>query len=689
MPSPAADYSMLLHSIEGKLSSLIPPSSGKDHRKRLRYSAGLSPPFEAASAGGARSSDIDLSRSPFGASSVLCDELKLQNERLTELLSETKDEINSLKDKYNRQIAFMEQENASLKRLAEERASKYYEEKKKWQQKLRSLEFESKPSSSAASTASAAALRATAAAAPSDKEKWAALEQSVLSKYEELKRSTLKNTDLEATIKKLEQELQSNRSNGGTSGQSKEEIVELHDLRKRYSDLEVVHRRKSREMERLEQKLKNQALVEEELAAANARLKLLQNTVDSIQGLETSCNMLANEKKQWTALFRDILTESDGLDLVQSSAAVDVTPLAVFRALGSYQMRSALLLKAKGEGETALADQRSAIVRLEAALAQSEASRSQAVAEQGRLESRMKINQQQTKLFQDEVATLRSVVQSYDAEFKIGKPDVDKVLAKKDEVIAQLRRDVDDIRPRLLERLSGDESALGHRDEEAGSAAAEIVWLRAQLADLQSRHAELSHVTRMDYIPRRTRVLHLAGNPCSAHGLSSPAESSVPMEQLKRLRAEARQGGARRDTAFEAAATCASSSSSGAADSGKLNQRLKEMFKERITAFREAVYLLTGYKVDLYSAEQSSGGHPRLRLRSMYAEDPDDSLLFQWRDGALELIETPFAAKLDQKLFAYLTTCNSVPAFLSNVTIDLFDNQTFVYPVKKNSSICK
>jgi DNA anti-recombination protein RmuC len=39
------------------------------------------------------------------------------------------------------------------------------------------------------------------------------------------------------------------------------------------------------------------------------------------------------------------------------------------------------------------------------------------------------------------------------------------------------------------------------------------------------------------------------------------------------------------------------SSAASAADSSKLNQRLKEMFKERITSFREAVYLLTGYKV--------------------------------------------------------------------------------------------
>ena len=38
-------------------------------------------------------------------------------------------------------------------------------------------------------------------------------------------------------------------------------------------------------------------------------------------------------------------------------------------------------------------------------------------------------------------------------------------------------------------------------------------------------------------------------------------------------------------------------SNSSGTDSNKLNQRLKEMFKERITSFREAVYLLTGYKV--------------------------------------------------------------------------------------------
>lgn len=49
--------------------------------------------------------------------------------------------------------------------------------------------------------------------------------------------------------------------------------------------------------------------------------------------------------------------------------------------------------------------------------------------------------------------------------------------------------------------------------------------------------------------------------------------------------------------------TAVGKSSSQGFNAGKFNQRLKEMFKERIGQFREAVYLLTGFKV-------LSGGAP-------------------------------------------------------------------------------
>lgn len=130
------------------------------------------------------------------------------------------------------------------------------------------------------------------------------------------------------------------------------------------------------------------------------------------------------------------------------------------------------------------------------------------------------------------------------------------------------------------------------------------------------------------------------------------------------------------------------------------------MFSDKIGTLREAVYLLTGYKVDMTTTDTKA---TRLRLRSMYAEheevglaplpcaplpcapslpparlDPvvlralfaQDHLLFQLEDGELQMLETEFTRQLDKRLFVYLTRCDSVPAFLSNVTLHLFDQQT-------------
>ena len=46
--------------------------------------------------------------------------------------------------------------------------------------------------------------------------------------------------------------------------------------------------------------------------------------------------------------------------------------------------------------------------------------------------------------------------------------------------------------------------------------------------------------------------------------------------------------------------------------------------------------------------------------------------------GGLELLETPFCKFLDENTFAYLTKCNSVPAFLATLTLDLFGKQTLL-----------
>jgi hypothetical protein len=48
------------------------------------------------------------------------------------------------------------------------------------------------------------------------------------------------------------------------------------------------------------------------------------------------------------------------------------------------------------------------------------------------------------------------------------------------------------------------------------------------------------------------------------------------------------------------------------------------------------------------------------------------------RGDQLELMDTPFASKLDRALLGILKSSNSVPAFLSNTTLELFERQTFL-----------
>lgn len=100
------------------------------------------------------------------------------------------------------------------------------------------------------------------------------------------------------------------------------------------------------------------------------------------------------------------------------------------------------------------------------------------------------------------------------------------------------------------------------------------------------------------------------------------------------------------------------------------NQRLKEVFKKKIQEFREACYALTGFKVDVTRDNQ-------YRLQSMYAERSTDDLLFESSSkGDMMLLATDFSSQLADQIDTYLNRFNSIPAFLSSITLELFNRQT-------------
>ena len=90
--------------------------------------------------------------------------------------------------------------------------------------------------------------------------------------------------------------------------------------------------------------------------------------------------------------------------------------------------------------------------------------------------------------------------------------------------------------------------------------------------------------------------------------------------------------------------------------------------------FKNTVYRLTGYKIDMTQDQE-----PKFRIKNMYSGSEEDFLLFSLDSkGELSLLETEMCGKIDSSIFAYIATCHSIPAFLSALTMNLFEKQTII-----------
>ncbi|XP_073813448.1 mitotic arrest-deficient 1 [Musca autumnalis] len=100
-------------------------------------------------------------------------------------------------------------------------------------------------------------------------------------------------------------------------------------------------------------------------------------------------------------------------------------------------------------------------------------------------------------------------------------------------------------------------------------------------------------------------------------------------------------------------------------------KKMKECYKSASMEFREVVYMLFGYRIDRV------GSNTNYKISSMYAEDPDHYLNFRLNESnMLDMLETPYSATLKALIETQLVGNKSLPAFLSALTLDLFQKAT-------------
>ncbi|XP_046522436.1 mitotic spindle assembly checkpoint protein MAD1 isoform X3 [Equus quagga] len=305
---------------------------------------------------------------------------------------------------------------------------------------------------------------------------------------------------------------------------------------------------------------------------------------------------------------------------------------------------------------------------------------------------------------------MRAILGSYDSELtpaeyspqltrrmREAEDMVQKVHAHSSEVEAQLSQALEELggqkqRADMLEmELKMLKSQSGPADQSFLFSREEVNSLRSKVEELEGARSRLEEDKKMlemrlerltlqgDYDPSRTKVLHLRMNPASAARQHQHEEHAQLQEECERLRelVRALERGGPVPAGLEATAALPSSKEvtelKKQVESAELkNQRLKEVFQTKIQEFRKVCYALTGYQIDITTESQ-------YRLTSMYAEHKADSLIFKATGPSgskMQLLETEFSRTVQELIELHLLRQDSIPAFLSALTLDLFSRQT-------------
>ncbi|XP_009644217.1 mitotic spindle assembly checkpoint protein MAD1 [Egretta garzetta] len=441
----------------------------------------------------------------------------------------------------------------------------------------------------------------------------------------------------------------------------------------------------------------NNGLLKEEVEGLQRKLERYEKVQAQLVTVELENEKLLGKLKSW-----EKLDQSTGLNIR--------TPDDLSRQIVALQQRE-LVLKEQNSTisnsarilEKARQQLQEEILRIQNQLLDEKKKREQHEALVRRLQKRV-------LLLTKERDGMRAILESYDSELtpsehspqlnrrmREAEEMVQKLHAHNSELEAQLSQVLEEVgnhkqRAEMLEvemkvlksqECTADQSTIITKEE--------VDMLRLKIEELEAERSKLEEENRSlemklekltlqgDYDPSRTKVLHFSMNPASLAKQQRKEEQQQLQEECERLRELVRvlEGGGSIPGNLEGVGSFQSPQEIAElkkqVESAELkNQRLKEVFQTKIQEFRKVCYTLTGYQIDITTENQ-------YRLTSIYAEHQGDCLLFKASSssgGKMQLLETEFSRTIRELIEIHLLRQDSIPAFLSALTLDLFSRQT-------------
>ncbi|XP_074697121.1 mitotic spindle assembly checkpoint protein MAD1 isoform X1 [Strix aluco] len=441
----------------------------------------------------------------------------------------------------------------------------------------------------------------------------------------------------------------------------------------------------------------NNGLLKEEVEGLQRKLERYEKVQAQLVTVELENEKLLEKLKSW-----EKLDQSTGLnirtpdDLSRQIVALQQREL-VLKEQNSTVTNSARIL------EKARQQLQEEILRVQSQLLDEKKKREQHEALVRRLQKRV-------LLLTKERDGMRAILESYDSELtpsehspqlnrrmREAEEMVQKLHAHNTELEAQLSQVLEEVgnHKQRAEMLEVEMKVLKSQECTAEQSTVitkeEVDTLRLKIEELEAERSRLEEQNRSlemklekltlqgDYDPSRTKVLHFSMNPASLAKQQRKEEQQQLQEECERLRELVRvlEGGGSIPGNLEGVGSFQSqqeiSELKKQVESAELkNQRLKEVFQTKIQEFRKVCYTLTGYQIDITTENQ-------YRLTSIYAEHQGDCLLFKASSssgGKMQLLETEFSRTIRELIELHLLRQDSIPAFLSALTLDLFSRQT-------------
>ncbi|KAG5519853.1 hypothetical protein PMAC_000128 [Pneumocystis sp. 'macacae'] len=534
----------------------------------------------------------------------------------------------------------------------------------------------------------------------------------------------LKNTGLEKVVDGLKDELRSKNTLINQKHQSLLEANELIDtLQKKNSTLEIEtsdlknirilnrelseqlsyiktlekkNLQQTQELKQLRETHKSIQILQEEKTNLEFQLKLMDDLRQRLGESEIECTILKREKAAWVAYLND----DDQRDFD--------SPKALSIALAQQRIENAALTEKYSVLETELKAKDilhvstcSKLVELTNKISELEEKLNYTLDSKIRLERQKALSQKEVELLQEQLHSYISEemvfmnnnydtqkikrIQNLEIILEDYKIENMKISNELQELKNQVASKSTEVLKRECEEISNRHEREGDLlrrnktlSEELSTVNKNYMLLQKELESLRQQLSYMESTSKNDkFCPQMVRILELRNNPASIFqnlrqstldqlkkensALLKQIEKGsdefnrlVPIESLETVKIENRR--------LEDIIS----------DKDKRIQRLKEVFAEKSSEFREAVYSLLGYKLDFLP-------NGKVRVTSMYAQKGDRSFVFDGESSSLRLVRREndkFVNSIENLVKFWYEERKTIPGMLSALTLELFEQST-------------